>query len=69
MFVGKFKDIIGLNYDERKEWIAKVKSSTEGFTNLELVLLKTIEDMIKEQDRAERYHMEDFHYRRQMSGY
>lgn len=57
MYCGKFKDIIELNFDEEYDrnlfyqWLneakTKVPTGNHNFTNLELVLLKTVESLVE----------------------
>lgn len=47
MFVGNFKDIIGYDEQESKEMILQAKQHPERFTNLELVLLKTLDEIME----------------------
>lgn len=46
-YCGKFREIMGYEEQEVKAVIMKAKSNPELFTNLELVLLKTLYDMVK----------------------
>lgn len=53
MFAGKFDSIIPLDKEEQIEAIKKIRQILEEgkehrYTNLEIVLLKTIEDQLKE---------------------